>query len=472
MTAPVDIAPTQVIRPFSPDPGSLGGATQGGTMATVPIPTPTHLEQLALFRHAVIGDLVVSDLPRGELQTELKRRAQRRYRPPGARASRTYHWKTLQRWLHRARAGLEALQPVSRQRGFCLALDPEARELLLEIRRQHPAVAAELILDRAIHHGVVAPGAVSLPTLRRLYARAGLTRRSVRRDRRRRDRRKWEADRVCRVWHADVCHVWRRHADGRRVKAYVHAILDDHSRYVVGLRACIAETENDLLDLLVETLLQRPAPDVLYVDNGSTYRGELLTLAMARLGVRVVHAEPYDPEARGKMERFFRTMRQRMTDLIDHPIALDELDTALLSWVDVDYHRRKHAGLLGDTPGRRFRAGLATLPPPLAIAKVASALEIRGTAKVRKDLTFSVDGTRYEVSGRHLAGTTVATVLDPFTRSLIRVVHEGKSLAFGVCKPQVNARRGRATATEAPASNRFDRVADILRQAREVTDEA
>lgn len=138
-------------------------------MTDLQLSTPNRAEELALFRLAIVGDLVVSDPAEGTLEAELKRRAKRRYRPPGASASRTYHWKTLQRWLLAARGGLEALQPVSRTRGFALALDDTQRAFLLDMRCEHPTAAADLLLDAAIQAGVVAEGAISLPTLRRLF---------------------------------------------------------------------------------------------------------------------------------------------------------------------------------------------------------------------------------------------------------------------------------------------------------------
>lgn len=440
------------------------------------IPTTlSRVEELALFRHAIIGDLVVCDLPHGSLQEELKERAKRHYRPPGALASRTYHWKTLQRWLLSAREGLVQLQPSSRKRGFGLALSDDSRQLMLDMRVEHPSAAADLLLDEAVKHGAVKEGALSLPTLRRVYADAGLSRLSKRpRSLRARDRRRWEADRVGRVWHTDVCHVWRRKPEGGVEKVYVHAILDDHSRYVVAIRAAVAETENDLLELLVEALLRYPAPEVLYTDNGATYRGDLLTLALDKLGVRLAHAAPYDPEARGKMERFWRTLRQRLLDLDDEPRTLHELNAALLAWLDTDYHLRPHGGLMGDRPGKRFRAGLAALPSPRAASELAAALEVKRTAKVRKDATFSVDGALYEVRGRHLAGKTVQLALDPFTDKLLRVEHEGAAVPFGRCDATANARRQRAEVVLEPSSTtqRFRRVASVLQAAREVRDEA
>lgn len=445
-------------------------------MAKIPIPPPTRLEELALFRHAIVGDLVVSDLVGSTLQDELKRRAKQRYRPPGAAASRTYHWKTLQRWLLSAREGLCALQPAPRERGYGLALTDDARQLLLDMRAEHPTAAADLLLDAAVRHGVVAEGAVSLPTLRRLYARAGLPRTGRKpRQARARDRRRWETDRICRVWHTDVCHVWRRKPDGGAEKVYVHALLDDHARFVLAIKACEGETENDLLELLVEALLRYPAPEVLYADNGATYRGHLLTLALDRLGIRLVHPAPYDPEARGKMERFWRTLRQRLLDHDDAPRSLHELNAALLAWVDADYHRRPHAGLFGEKPAQRFRAGLAALPGPRSVTELAAALEGARTAKVRKDATFSVDGTLYEVRGRHLAGKTVDVALDPFTGKVLRVLYDGAAVTFGPCDARANARTGRGEVGAAPsaaAPDRFQRIAGVLQAAREVRDEA
>lgn len=434
----------------------------------------SHAEEVALFRHAIIGDLLVADMAPGALNATLKERATRRYRPPGASASRTYHWKTLQRWLLSARKGLQDLEPASRQRGHALALDAEAVELLLEMRREHPTAAADMLLDAAVQQGVVAERAISLATLRRLYARHGLSRRgAVSRAARAKDRRKWQTDRVCRLWHTDVCHVWRQLPNGGVKKVYVHAILDDHSRFVVALRACEAETENDLLALLVETLLRFPKPDVFYTDNGATYRGDLLAKALDTVDIRLLRASPYDPQARGKMERFWRTLRQRFLDHDTEPHTLHSLNAALGAWLDVDYHQRPHGGLLGDTPAQRFRAGRQALPPPMSLASLADALVVTRTAKVRNDATLSVNGVLYEVQGRHHCGTRVTVHIDPFTDEVIRVLADDTPLRFNVCDAARNAdrRRGdvRAATTESTGPDRFQRTARLLASAREKT---
>jgi transposase InsO family protein len=92
-------------------------------------------------------------------------------------------------------------------------------------------------------------------------------------------------------------------------------MLDDASRFVVALEALHSEREADMLDVLLAAL-RRHAPDAIYLDNGSTYRGEALRLCCERLGITLIHARPYDAPARGKMERWYAEvgiMRSRRT---------------------------------------------------------------------------------------------------------------------------------------------------------------
>lgn len=434
---------------------------------TLKVPRPSRAEEMALFRYGVVGDLLSRELEPGELQKELLRLAQRRYRPPGSKYSRPYHWKTIQDWYYQARDGLDGLKPASRARGHALALDDNQRELLLEMRREHRSAPTELILKEAVRNGAIPQKAVSEATLRRLYRDHGLGREAQNRAARR-ERRRWQAPRPCALWHADVCHVWLHDQGSKPRRAFVHGILDDHSRYVVALEAREAEREVDLLSVLAGALMRFPSPEVFFVDNGSCYRGDVLRLAVDRLGIRLVHAQPHDPQARGKMERFWRTMRSRCTDHLRPGATLQELNAALLAFLDADYHRRPHAGLLGKAPIKVFQSGIAPLPGGRTAAELARALEVPVTAKVRGDCTVSIGGHLFEVSGRHLVGKRIDVVLDPFTDRPIRAAYDGAAVPIGPCDPVANGRRKRAAASAADqaASTPFDPVAGLLAAAR------
>ncbi len=434
------------------------------------LPEPSHREQVALFRHGVVGDLLARELSRGELRSELLSRARQRYRPPGANRSRRYHFKTLQRWYYEAKRDLVGgLLPVSRARGFALAVTEAQRDLLLDMRREHPSAAAELLLSEAVRHGALAEKALSLSTLRRLYTDAGLPRQSKRRaDRGDSQRRRWQAAHPGDMWHSDVCHV----KPGPRL-FLVHGFLDDTSRFVPALVARTTEREQDLLEVFLGALLRNPPPRMLYVDNGAGYRGNVLALVCKRLDIRLVHAAPYSPEARGKMERFWRTMRQRCTDHLSSDVSLHDVNQALWAWLDTDYSRHPHGGLMGQTPRRFYREKLPAQRVPLTPKQLARALEVELTRQVRRDSTFDVDGVVYEVAGRHLAGKRITVTCDGLTGKLLRATWQNKDLRFGRCDAVGNRGRRRPTpeVESTSADTPFDPIAALLAKAREAGDE-
>ncbi|MBK6688868.1 MAG: transposase [Deltaproteobacteria bacterium] len=159
------------------------------------------------------------------------------------------------------------------------------------------------------------------------------------------------------LWHSDVCHGPAMKIAGRVVPLRIHALLDDHSRYVVAIQACATERESEMLALLVKALRRFHAPETLYLDNGSTYRGDVLCTACPRLGISLVHAQPHDPQARGKMERFWRTLREGCLDHLGAQASLHDVQVRLLAFVDQHYHLAPHASLMGKSPSQVHEAG-------------------------------------------------------------------------------------------------------------------
>ena len=266
-----------------------------------------HGEEIAIFRSQVIGPVVHRQLTRGELRGALKELARQKFRPPGAERTRHFSVPTLERWYYRFRKhGLAALRPQPRKdAGRAKALDEREKQLVCDVRREHPSASAELILATLVRQGRVREGAVSAATVRRLLAERGLDRVSLRGTHEGLERRRWEAAYPGALWHGDVCHGPVLTGGTKWEPLRIHALLDDRSRYVVALEARSTEREDDMLGLLVRAARQHGVPETLYLDNGSTYSGKALATACPRLGIALVHAKPYDPQARGKMERFY-----------------------------------------------------------------------------------------------------------------------------------------------------------------------
>src|SRR3954465_9727684 len=277
------------------------GGAQGPVMSESESLTPRdQAERIALFRAELIGAVSRRELSRGELAAALRTLAAGRYLPPGSKTLRYFGVSTFERWLYAYRAhGLAGLRPSPRSdRGRGRDLTPEQRTLLLDIRREHPTASVPLILRTLVGDGRLAAGVVSDTTVARLYRDAGLERGVVVDGH---TRLRWQGDHAGPLWPGDRCHGPTLKIGSTTRPLRIHAMLDDASRYVIPLEALHSEREADMLGLLLAALRRHGAPDAIYLDNGSTYRGEALRLCCERLDVTLIHARPYDAPARGKM---------------------------------------------------------------------------------------------------------------------------------------------------------------------------
>lgn len=405
-----------------------------------------HAEAVAIFRQSVIGSLVHRELAHGELHAELEALAARRFRPPGSDVTRTFGVSTLEAWYYDCKKhGLEGLRPAGRAKGHALELPAEARELLLAIRREHRSASAALIRRTLVEEGQLDPKAVSEPTLRRFYQDQGLARVPQRDAQSPKTRLRWQAERPGALWQGDVCHAAPIVIGKTTRPVRIHALLDDASRYVVALQAMHTEREVDMLHLLVEAFRRHGLPETLYLDNGSTYRGDTLRVACARLGVALLHPRARDPEAKGKVERFFRTLREGCLDHLGALSSLHDINVRLGAWLDRHYHRAPHAGLMGRSPGKAWRAAMESRPPDnLDDKQLRDALTVRERRRVRRDTTLSIEGEDFELDQGFLAGAIVQVAYCPLDRPLAPwVEHQGRRYVLRRVDPIANARRRR-----------------------------
>lgn len=406
-------------------------------------------EAVAIFRSQVLGALLYRALSRGELRAALEELSQQRLCPPGARRTRTFSVPTLERWYYRWRkGGLEALVPRPRKdRGLAQGLEQATRQLLLDVRREHPSASARLILRTLQAQGRLRQGAVSESTVRRLLASAGLDRLSLRRGPGATSRLRWEASHPGALWHGDVCHGPAL-AGGQPLR--LHALLDDTSRYVLALEARTHEREQDMLSLFVATLRRWGRPDCLYLDNGSTYSGQALATACARLGCALVHARPYDPQARGKMERFWRTLRQGMLDHLPKGLTLPQVQQRLDTFLERHYQQQPHASLMGDSPALVWASRQTHLVDEPALAR---ALTVRQRRLVSRDGVVRLEGRLFELRQGFLAGRrlVVGHCLVEGLEARAWVEHEGQRYPLHPLDKRLNGASPRPPRRPPPA---------------------
>jgi putative transposase len=379
--------------------------------------------EVALFRYSLVrepADRGLSKAERGRLVREL---AAREHMGPDGRPVRVAR-TTLDDWVRAYRAGgYEALVPKPRR----VAPRTPARvlELAIALKRERPDRTAAQI------HAIMAAAGELVPCVRTLQthlSRAGLNQRVDGRTPSRVYGR-FEAERPNELWTGDGLHGPRLAATGRR--AVLLAFIDDHSRLLVGWRWVSGEDVFGLEAALRPALMARGVPEGVLVDRGSAFVSSQLLRACAVLGAKLIHASPRAATTKGKIERFFRTCRDRFLVELEHrdDLELSELNRLFGAWLEVVYHRRVHSETQ-QTPLERFQAvGAPPLPTP-ALLREAFLWSQQRT--VTKTATLSLHGNRYEVDAA-LAGRKVEVVFDPFDLTRIEIRYQQRP--FGLAVP-------------------------------------
>ena len=370
-------------------------------------------EEVALFRFGVIGDLV--HLPPGAkgLYARLKEKAAIDYRIPGSTRVRVAE-ETIRDWLKAYRkGGLDALAPKARaDHGQSRALPRELADLLVSIKDEKPDLSVQLVIREALAAGKVPEGLPLAPsTVHRLLSRAGLM--AKRPDQpTSKDHRRFVFEKAGDLWMSDVMHGPAVFVNGKKRKTYLIAFIDDATRVVPHAAFALAENTAAYLPVLKDAVLRRGAPRRLFVDNGAAFRSHQLALVCAKLGVTLIHARAYHPEAKGKMERWFRTARMQLLPLLQAAdlASLDALNRRLWTWVEGEYHRAPHHGLDGATPLDRW-AAVADEVRYLG-ADLDDLFLHEAKRKVARDRTVSLVGVVYEVDAT-LVGEVVTLRHDP-----------------------------------------------------------
>ena len=208
---------------------------------------------------------------------------------------------TLDRWIRMwQQGGFDALVPSPRQSQP--RTPPEVMELAVALKKENPARTAAQVQRILRAQGGWAPDET---TIQRMFRRTGLTALTPAADAPAFGR--WEASRPNEIWTGDAMHAIR--LQGR--KTYLFAFIDDHSRAVMAARFGFAEDAIRLAAALRPALASRGIPAHAYVDNGSAFVDTWLLRACAKLRVKLIHSQPRRPEGKGKIERFFRTVRDQ-----------------------------------------------------------------------------------------------------------------------------------------------------------------
>ncbi|MGH9077958.1 MAG: DDE-type integrase/transposase/recombinase [Acidimicrobiales bacterium] len=374
---------------------------------------------IGLFRYSLIREPADPGLPgavRGALVREL---AGMDHLGPGGVVVRVGR-STLDRWVRAYRAGgFDALVPAPRASVARSAAD--TLEMAVALKIEAPARTAVGVAAILAESG---RGAVSARTIQRHFARLGLNTRPDGAPPKVFGR--FEAAARNDLWTGDAMHGPT--VAGR--KTYLLGFIDDHSRLLAGYLWALSEDTVRLEAALRPGLGARGVPRAVLVDNGSAFVAAPFLRACAVLGVRLIHAKPRAATTKGKIERFWRTVRSQFVVEVEARgvASVGELNTLFSAWVEVVYHRRPHSET-GETPLERFMTpGPPALPSRETLHEAFLWSEVR---TVTKTATVSLHGNCFEVDAA-LVGRRAELVFDPFDLTSIEVRFEGRPMGQAV----------------------------------------
>jgi len=234
------------------------------------------------------------------------------------------------------------------------------------------------------------------------------------------------------MWQADTLYGPYVTVNGTAVQTRLIAFIDDASRVCCHGQFFPAENVDALIEALRAAFYKRGVPKVLYVDNGSIYTSKEIIQITARVGCILAHTPVRDGAAKGKVERFFRTVRDQFLSRELDLSSIDSLNRQFIQWAEEQYNAQTHS-VLGMSPLDRFaldRSFVKFLPPNQANDELFYVEEDRS---VRADNTFSFKAIRFEAP-RHLPDRAVQIRFQRKSPSM-RVIVYYKGERMGEAKP-------------------------------------
>jgi putative transposase len=326
--------------------------------------------------------------------------------------------RTLRRYLERyRREGFSGLKPMSkgRQPSEAVIARPLMEQAIL-LRREVPGRSVAQIIQILEWEGRIAPGEIKRSTLQekltqsgyssrhmRMYAESGVA------------ARRFQQRHRNRLWHSDIKYgpYLPIGPGGAMKQVFLVTFVDDATRFVLHGEFYPIMDKSIIEDCFRRAIQKYGVPEAVYFDNGKQYRTKWMARACSKLGIRLVFAKPYSPEATGKVERFNRVVDSFLSEaVLEKPKTLQRLNELFQVWLSECYQHKPHSALANkQSPETTFRSDKKALRfvDPVLLTNAFLHCESR---KVDKSGCISFMDRKYEV-GLPFIGCTVEVIFDP-----------------------------------------------------------
>ena len=349
---------------------------------------------IAQFRFALIAPVIQDLFPDATKTAYYKRVTENPLKLPDG-TTKEYDYKTVEKWVSQYRlGGIDALMPRERSdKGTSRALPDTAIEETYRLKEAFPRLNATQIHQKLIADSFI-PATVSVDAVQRFIKHNDL---KSARNPNVRDRKAFEEDMFGKMWQADTCYLPHITEDGQCRRVYCVMIIDDHSRLLVGGELFYNDNAANFQKVLKDAIATYGIPDKLYVDNGGPYCNEQLSLICGSVGTVLLHTRVRDGASKAKVERHFRTLKERWLYTLDVASisSLAEFNSLLKDYMR-SYNTTFHTGI-DCTPFSRYQDTKSHSRTPQSREWLEECFLNRITRKVNKDSTVSINKMSFDV---------------------------------------------------------------------------
>ena len=381
---------------------------------------------IALFKYRIIAPLLNDDTinkkeyyqKMSEKELDWPYKDKRRVKP-----------ETFKKWLIKYyKDGFEGLKPSFRKdKGYPRSISPQLQEKIIALVKKYRFHTVKNLYDYLVTQQIITQKDFTYATLNNYIKANNLFNPSIQK----KPRKAFETEHVNQLWMMDFMYgPYVKHGK-RKVRTYLCAAIDDYSRFIISAEFYYTQSIISLEETLKDAILKYGIPNKLYCDNGKVFIDNHFTLISARLGFIIIHSKPHEAAPRGKIERWFRTVRESFIPNLyikQKEFTLKELNSEFNHWLSQQYNLKVHS-TIATTPFNRFffnRQNIKIRKKSSQIVKIAFLHTV--SRKVNNDATVSFEGKLYETDPKYI-GKKIEIRHDPVKEDELYVFEKDKQIS-------------------------------------------
>lgn len=357
------------------------------------------MQELALFRFSLIAPLV-NDTYQAVSQSQYFRDvASKSYTLPNGSAA-NFSAGTIKKWyLDYKHGSFDTLIPKKRcDAGLPRVISNDAIAKITELKERFPYITGTLVYQKLVEEGYIKSSQTSLASILRYIRDNNLKRNQIEPV----ERKAFEMEFAGDCWQADSSKGPIIKIDGQKKHTYIISVLDDASRIIGHAELFLNDNAVNFQIVLKKAISKYGVPKRLFVDNGGPYKNDQLSLICASLGIALIHARPYSSQSKGKIERSFRTIKDKWMNGLDWNKfnSLEGLNGDFNKYITENYMNYKHSAI-ELTPRERYMKDSDKIKF-IPHNSLENHFLHRVTRRVNNDATIQLDSKLFEVPQKYI----------------------------------------------------------------------